>query len=85
MLVASSELVWIPDSLGDYSSFLFPGPLIYDRVAYWIVSNPFFYDCTKHLDVDCQYVKDRVLEGFLRIVQVCLQVAYIFTKVLPAH
>jgi len=63
MSETASELVWIAGLLQDLqipASLL--NPLHCDnRAAQHIAENPVFHNTTKHLDLDCHYVRDKLL------------------------
>lgn len=68
MSETASEVVWLASLLHDLKiPAPLPIPLHYDnRAAQHIAENPIFHNRTKHLDLDCHYVRDRLLEGFLQ-------------------
>lgn len=68
MFETTSELVWISRLLHDLQKPVqFPISLHCDnRAVQHIVENPVFDNRAKHLDLDCHYVQDKLLEGFLR-------------------
>lgn len=56
-----------------------------NKAAQHIAANLVFHNRTKHLDVYCHYVHDRIQERFLKTIHVQskLQVVAVFTKPLP--
>lgn len=53
-----------------------------NKVAQHIDANPIFHERTKHVNIDCHYTRDKVLEGFLQTGHICYenQLADLMTK-----
>lgn len=88
MSETTGELVWLTNLLKDlqvrtsHSITLFCD----NKAAQYIAANPVFHNRTKHLDIDCHYVRNKIQEGFLQTSHISSQdqLADIFTKPLPS-
>ena len=84
MMSATKELVWPRNllqqlKLGDLQDT----KLICDnQAALHIASNPVFHERTKHIEIDCHYVREKVLSGEIttNFVKSEDQLADMFTK-----
>ncbi|KAL9245201.1 hypothetical protein vseg_018879 [Gypsophila vaccaria] len=86
MSYTTSEIVWMKQLLADLGvSIPLPIPLYYDnKAAQHIAQNPVFHERTKHLDIDCHFVRDKLQDGLVipQHVRSSLQLADIMTKAL---
>lgn len=84
MSYTSSEMIWVANLLKDLGiQVSLPIPLYCDnRAAEHIAQNLVYHERTKHLDIDCHFVRDKLQEGFLipKHVRSGLQLADIMTK-----
>ncbi|KAK3000686.1 hypothetical protein RJ639_022139 [Escallonia herrerae] len=89
MAVTTCELTWL-------KSFLLSLDVHHDRpmrlfcdnqAALHIASNPVFHERTKHIEIDCHYVREQLLVGDISTahVRTAQEVADIFTKALGRH
>ncbi|KAL4310065.1 hypothetical protein GQ457_01G025390 [Hibiscus cannabinus] len=85
MAIATCELVWIAALL---DSFQIPVSQAYlycdNQSALHLATNQVFHERTKHIEVDCHFVREKVSSGFLRLFHVrsADQIADFFTKAL---
>lgn len=56
-----------------------------NRSAIHIDRNPIFRERTKHVDIECHFVREKVMSGFIDLhgVSTTSQLADVFTKALP--
>nr|GEV24600.1 ribonuclease H-like domain-containing protein [Tanacetum cinerariifolium] len=81
-----AETSWIRNLLRELHTPLSTATLVYcDNVsAVYMSANPVQHQCTKHIEIDIHFVRDKVA-GHVRVLHVPsrFQYAYIFTKGLP--
>ena len=84
MTQTACEIIWIK-SLLEQLRFGVELPMSMwcdNQTAIFIANNPTFHERTKHIEVDCHYVRDLVMKGIISIpyTQFSEQLADIFTK-----
>lgn len=86
---AASEVTWVIRLLQELDVHdLSPITLFCDNQSgIHIAKNPVFHDRTKHIEIDCHYTRDKVLEGLLKLCHLptSQQLANILTKTLPSY
>ncbi|KAE8734362.1 hypothetical protein F3Y22_tig00000773pilonHSYRG00309 [Hibiscus syriacus] len=90
MAMATCELVWLVSFLSSFHEDVDYARLYCDNQAtIKLATNQVFHERTKHIEVDCHFVRDKVKVGFLKLFHVRSsdQLADIFTKTLqpPVH
>lgn len=67
MSETTAELVWIAGILRDLQvPISLPVTQHCDnKAAQYIAANPVFHNRSKHLDIDCHYVRDTITDGFM--------------------
>ena len=67
MAIVTSEMVWIKTLLAALGVFLEePMQLFWDnQVTLYIAKNSVFHERTKHIEIDCHFVRERILSGGL--------------------
>ena len=87
MSFATSEILWLRQLLRELGvPILGATPLNVDNTsAIQIANNPVFHERTKHIEVDCHFIRQHVLSGCLHLPHVSShhQLAELFTKAMP--
>ena len=62
MAAVASELVWLNQLLQDFQISLLSLALLYcdNQAAVHIATNPIFNERTKHIELDCHFIRDKV-------------------------
>ena len=88
MAATAAKVVWIVRLLGHLGiSNLKPVTLNCDNMsATYIPKNPVYHDRTKHIEIDCYFTREKVLESLLQLsfLLTTHQLADVLTKVLPS-
>ena len=85
MAAATCELTWLRFLFNDMQISIGPARLLCDnQVALHIVANPIYHERTKHIDLDCHLVREKIQDGQIitKFVPSHSQLADIFTKTL---
>jgi len=92
LAAATSELQWSLYLLQDLQLKTTKLPVLYcdNQSALHIAANPVFHERTKHLEIDCHLVRDKLQTGMMKLLPVTsqAQIADFFTKALipqPFH
>ena len=84
MSTTASEIEWLTHLMDDFHIQVHHPITMHcdNKAAQHIAANPVFHDKTKHIRIDCHYIRDMVLEGLLQTAHVSsqTQIADIFTK-----
>lgn len=86
MSKVAAEITWITRLQSDFGlSGLTLVPLLCDNQAGIHISrNPIFYERTKHIELDCHFVRTKLSDGLISLSHTCSssQLADMFTKCL---
>lgn len=84
MSYATSELIWLHGLLADLHVYV-PQPITLscdNTAAQYIAENQVFQERTKHLRIDCHFIRDYIDQNFIQLahVQSSMQLADLMTK-----
>ncbi|KAK7367055.1 hypothetical protein VNO80_09061 [Phaseolus coccineus] len=84
---ATCELQWLSFLFDDLRISITKNPVLYcdSQSALYIAGNPVFHERTKHLEIDCHIVREKLLSGLMHLLPVSSshQLVDILTKALP--
>ncbi|GJY56042.1 uncharacterized mitochondrial protein-like protein [Tanacetum coccineum] len=84
-----SEIIWVRWLLSElYVHNPLATPIFCDNQAAWhIANNPVFHERTKHVEMDCYFVRERVESKEIILMKISskMQIVDLLTKGLPAH
>ncbi|PNX83140.1 retrovirus-related Pol polyprotein from transposon TNT 1-94, partial [Trifolium pratense] len=84
---AACELQWLTYLLQDLKVLCVKPPVLYcdNQSALHIAANPVFHERTKHLEIDCHFVREKLLQEVFKLLPIHTksQLADFFTKPLP--
>ena len=87
MAATTSELVWLTQLVRDFGLTLTSLTLLFcdNQAAIHITSNPTFHERTKHIELYCHFLREKVAAGFLKLMPIRShhQLADLFTMPLP--
>ena len=88
MAATTSELLWLQQLLTDLGVTSSSPMLLFcdNHVAVHIASNPTFHEMTKHIEIDCHFIRDKVSAHVVKLmpIQSNYQLVNLFTKPLSS-
>lgn len=89
MALTSCEVTWLSVLLKDIGLKNLPYTQLScdNQAVLAIAANHVLHERTKHVEIDCHYIRDQIKAGHIHTVHVpsSEQIANVFTKILPVH
>lgn len=87
MATLATELTWLQHLYKDLQLDISTSTVMYcdNKSAVHIATNPTFHERTKHIEIDCHYIREQVNKGAIKLLPIRShhQLADMFTKALP--
>lgn len=81
------ELIWLRHLLTDFGVVQTEPNIIFcdNESAIKLASNPIFHERTKHVEIDCHFIRDKIIDQTIKLlpIRTQFQIADMFTKPLP--
>ncbi|XP_023735653.2 uncharacterized mitochondrial protein AtMg00810-like [Lactuca sativa] len=89
LAVTTTEIVWLHHLLTNFRVYQHDPTAIFcdNESAIQLALNPTFDERTKHIEIDCHFIRDKILDKTVKLlpIRTTHQLADIFTKPLPRH
>ncbi|CAO2813647.1 unnamed protein product [Amaranthus hypochondriacus] len=89
MALTTCEVIWVTQLLKELGLKHLPSTVLKgdNNAALSIAANPVLHERTKHIEVDCHFIREKIASGVISRSHVSStdQLADVFTKVLPVH
>ena len=84
MASVTSEIVWLIALLSTFGHIHKQPTSFYcdSKAALYIAANPIFHEKTKHIEIDCHFIREKIQDGVIKTFHVPTrhQLANLFTK-----
>lgn len=89
MTLTTCQVIWVTQLLKELGLKIFPSTVLKcdNNATLSIAANPILHKRTKHTEVDCHFIREKVASGVISPSHVSSssQLADVFTEVLPVH
>ncbi|XP_052624956.1 uncharacterized mitochondrial protein AtMg00810-like [Lactuca sativa] len=87
LAATTSEIIWLKHLLQAFKIDTLQPTLLFcdNESAIKLASNPIFHERTKHIELDCHFIRDKVIDKTIKLMPIRSQrqLADVFTKPLP--
>lgn len=68
MAHATSEVIWLHNLLQNLQFFCSSPTILYcdNQAALYLAANPVFHERTKHIEVDCHFIREHLQNGLIK-------------------